>query len=480
MATHSQSVRGAHESRSDLVGALGSVEPGEPIRRIGRLTDMKGRFLVLVAMAMVVAACANAVDGTGSTLDRGPSGGRAESAPTSGSDTPARPQVAALVPTDGVDRSDPLVDARLGDLVTGMNNAGFELWQIQPRKENLVFSPASIGNGMLMVRAAADDITGSAIDSTFGFPPGLEAHQAWNATEQLIASDAAAQAEITVTIADRVWPGLDAVPDQAWIDLLAAEHGASIETLDFVGASEPSRDAINSWVGDQTDGLIPELLPEGSIGDDTILVLTDAVYFKAPWQIQFGKYASVIDDFVLPSGSTIEVEYMRELELADRRGAGDGFVGAEIPYVGGDFSMLVIVPEAGRFDEVRDRLDQTLLDEIDATFTVGPYELLIPQWATASEIDLVGWLTQIGAAPGLYPSIDPQAWLDGAVHGADVTVDGWGTVAAAATSITFASSGPPEPEFTVKADRPFLYLIRHRVTGLVLFAGQVSDPTAGN
>jgi serpin B len=89
----------------------------------------------------------------------------------------------------------------------------------------------------------------------------------------------------------------------------------------------------------------------------------------------------------------------------------------------------------------------------------------------------MGWLTDLGVAPGFYPAISPNAYLAEAVHGADIAVDEWGTVAAAATALGFEESGPPEPELTIKANRPFLYLIRHRPTGLVLFGGQVTEPT---
>jgi len=294
----------------------------------------------------------------------------------------------------------------------------------------------------------------------------------------MIAAAAESEEEVTITIADRIWPRLDVQPDQEWIDLLAAEHGASTEALDFTGNPAGSRELINQWVGDQTAGLIPELLPEGFIRADTVLVLTDAIYFKARWQIVFGKYQNVTDTFTALDGSTTEVEFLRELELSDRRGEGDGFVGAEIPYMGRELSMLLIVPDSGRFAEIRAGLDQELLTEIDATFTTGPYELLMPMWTTTTQIDLLEWLTELGAAPGSYPAITPGAFLDDAVHGADIAVDEWGTVAAAATALGFAVSGPPEPELTVKADRPFLYLIRHRPSGLVLFAGQVTDPSA--
>jgi serpin B len=207
-------------------------------------------------------------------------------------------------------------------------------------------------------------------------------------------------------------------------------------------------------------------------------VLTDALYFKASWATPFGKYGPLDGTFTRLDGSTVDVEFMQELELGDRRGKGDGFVGAEIPYIGDEFSMLVIVPDEGRFAELRDGLDQAFLDEVDATLTTGPYELRIPAWQTNTQIDLIDWLEDIGAAPGSYPAIHRPAWLDAAMHGADIAVDGWGTVAAAATALGFVESGPPEPELVVAADKPFLYLIRHRDSGLVLFAGQVTDPTA--
>jgi serpin B len=181
--------------------------------------------------------------------------------------------------------------------------------------------------------------------------------------------------------------------------------------------------------------------------------------------------------FTTFDGTEVPVSFMQELELADRRGRGDGFVGAEIPYADGDHSMLILVPDEGRYEDLIDRLDQDLLDEIDRTFTTGPYELLLPKWNDNYQIDLLDWLTDLGAAPGSYPAITPDAFLGAAVHAADITVDEQGTVAAAATGLGFETSGPPQPKLTVAADRPFIYLIRHRPSGLVLFAGHVTDPS---
>ena len=143
----------------------------------------------------------------------------------------------------------------------GINDAGFDLWRAQPANHNFVFSPASIGHAVLMARGAADEATGAAIDEAFGLPSGVSAHEAWNVVGQQI--DAAQGEDVTVTMADRIWPALDVEPDQRWVDLLAAEHGADVQKLDLRGDPEGSRKVINGWVSDSTEALIPELLPQG-------------------------------------------------------------------------------------------------------------------------------------------------------------------------------------------------------------------------
>lgn len=429
--------------------------------------------MIVIAGSVIAASCG----GNGPEPSATPTGTDPPAATTEPATEPATdgPQAlgAALPVSDGVERAPSDPSAPVTELVAGWNDAGFELLRRLPADENVVFSPSSIGHALLMAAAAADDTTRAAIEATFGLPAG--AHEAWNTLDLAIAATQSDQ--VTVTIADRIWPRIDIEPDQEWIDLLAAFHGADVVPLDYVDEPDASRDIINGWVRDRTDDLIPELLPEGFIQPDTTLVLTDTLYFAADWATPFGKYGTVGGTFTTLDGTELDGRFMRELELDDRRGVGDGFVGAEIPYAGGEYSMLVLVPDAGRYDDLIARLDQDLLDEIDASFTTGPYELLLPKWSNDYQIDLYEWLTDIGAAPGSYPKITPDTFLDAAVHAADITVDEYGTVAAAATALGFAESGPPEPELTIAADRPFVYLIRHRDSGLVIFAGHVTDPT---
>lgn len=420
----------------------------EPYGWNERQSDVKS-IAVVLSLALSVAAC----------------GGE----PRASDEAPAD----ALQVSPGIARTEPDPKAPVSDLVAGMNNAGFDLLREQPLDDNVVFSPSSIGHALLMASAAADDPTRAAIEAALELPG--EAHQTWNTVDDMIADSQSDQ--VKVTLADRIWPRTGVDPDQEWIDLLASHHGADVVPLDFTGNIEGSRQTINDWVSLRTEGLIPELLPPGFISSNTVLVLTDALYFAAEWQRPFGKYEAVEGSSTTLDGSSVETSFMRELELDDLRGSGDGYSGAEIPYAGGEYSMLVLVPDEGRYEDLIGRLDQHFLDEVGDTFSTGPYELLLPKWDDSYQIDLFGWLEEMGAAPGSYPAITPDAFLGAAVHAADITVDEKGTVAAAATGLGFEESGPPEPELTVAADRPFIYLIRHRDSGLVLFAGHVTDPS---
>jgi len=383
----------------DFVARIDRRPGGNRSRRTDVLVGV--RRIAVVAL-LLVAACGSDDDASQGSELPPETGAPASSSPQ------LRPGVRGV--GAGVERSPVDPAAPVSELAAGFNDAGFALWRTQPVDANVVFSPASIGHAMLMARAAADETTGAAIDAAFQLPDGTGAHGAWNAIDQQIRQ--AQSADVTVTMADRIWPRVDVQPDQAWIDLLVAEHGADVETLDFTADPAGSRDVINGWVSDQTRGLIPELLPDGFIKPAwTVLVLTDAVYFAADWQTPFGKYPAVPGTFTTLDGTTKPVEFMRELELGDPRGVGDGFAAAEIPYAGGEYSMLVIVPDADRFTEIRDRLGPGLLDEMDSTFTSGPYELLLPKWEAEHQIDLLDWLGSVGAAPGAYPAIDPAAAL---------------------------------------------------------------------
>lgn len=225
------------------------------------------RGLAIVAALALVAACGSD-DDVASGGEPGPPG-------------------SAVEPSAGLERAPTDPDAPVADLAAGINDAGFELMRAQPADGNLVFSPLSIGHALLMARAAADDATAAAIDDTFGLPDGMAAHDAWNTLDGALAASNGTATAVDesetpiVTVADRVWPSTTASPDQDWIDLLATHHGAAVETID-VADGDGSRERINAWVSEQTNELIPELLPAGFIQPNTVLVAHRRRLFQGP------------------------------------------------------------------------------------------------------------------------------------------------------------------------------------------------------
>lgn len=212
------------------------------------------------------------------------------------------------------------------------------------------------------------------------------------------------------------------------------------------------------------------------------MVLVNALYFKAKWQLPFGKYETEDAPFTRLDGSTVDVKLMHELELTGPAVATQMYAATEVPYEDPALSMLVIVPEPGQYTNVEARLDADLVAEIDAAAKGAAVELWLPRFSSDATVDLREVMEQelhvenvFGVAG--WEGIAPGVTLESAVHAADIRVDEQGTVAAAATALGFEESGPPQPEVTVRADRPFLYLIRHRPTGAVLFVGRVVDPS---
>ena len=432
---------------------------------------MKKLITVLALLALLAAACASintSVDTASTQTENGP-----ERATTEGTCT-----VPAVTP--GTSPAD--------QLVAGFSDIGFDLLRSESVESNAVLSPASIGHALLMLRPAADEQSGAAIDEALSLPEGLAAHEAWRQIDQQILD-----ANLTVprdepvnpvvTFADRIWPTQAANLDQEWVDILATYHRSDLEPID-ISQPEVSRATINDWVGSQTQELIPELLPPGSLEPSTTMVLTDALYFEASWQSEFFEDSGV---FHLADGTSTRTPTIEAIspvwgpgEAAPALYAeGDGWVASSVPYDGEDFSMLLVVPDTGRFDEIRAGLCSDFISEVDDALTLERYTIELPKWQSNTAITLAPWLEEIGAKPGAYPGVgsNPTSVLSQGYHGADIAVDELGTVAAAATAlISLDISVSPGADFNLEIDRPFFYLIRHDDTGLVLFAGQVVDP----
>ena len=331
-----------------------------------------------------------------------------------------------------------------------------------------------------MTDAGARGETAAQIEDVFHLPgSGAELHAAFNALDQAFAD----AGKSTLRLANRLYPatGYPLVPE--FVQTLGASYGAPLERLDFAADAKAARERINGWVAERTENRIPELLPAGFVDPATVLVLVNALYLEAKWSHPFGKYPTETQPFTRLDGSRAEVPLMHNAELQARYADAEAYQAVELPYGEGELSMLVVVPDEGGFAEFERGFDAERLAAVDAAMRRGIVDLFLPRWSDTSEIDLAKTLRELGLELPFdqgradFTGISPRGpFINAGVHAADIEVDEWGTVAAAATGIGFAVSGPPTPDAVIRADRPFLYLIRHSETRAVLFLGRVVDP----
>lgn len=354
-----------------------------------------------------------------------------------------------------------------------------------------IVSPVSVWEALAMTHAGARGQTAAEMAKVLGMPDDRAAVAA--ASEALRKLFAEAKGEkIVLDVANRIWVQKDKKLEAEFTTLLERKFGAGAGILDFVDAAEPARAEINAWIGGRTAGKIPELLQQGTITPLTRLVLTNAVYLKAPWETPFEKAATRPEPFSLTATAKAEVPFMhRHAELVAGR-VGEGRQAAtvcEIPYAGGRLAMLVIVPDAvAGLGDVLGGLDGGSVPGWKAgTLRSRQVNLALPKWTARKPLGLNESLGAMGMKQAFQEGVADFSGMDGTrdlfvsavVHEGFVEVTEEGTEAAAATGVvmtTRAIVAEPEPPLEVRADRPFAWAVVERGTNAILFAGVVADP----
>lgn len=358
---------------------------------------------------------------------------------------------------------------------------------------NIVFSPYSISQALALAAAGAKGDTLAGIEQALSFQlPQNRFMPAMNKVDLLLAAKTAGAVQSSVetpnlNVVNTVWGQRNFPLLSTYLDALSLNYGAGLRVLDFVNAPEQARVTINDWVEDQTNKKIKDLLAEGVVTTDTRLVLTNAVWFKGAWASPFRTDATDSQTFFSRSGATANVPFMNQTaRFAYAEGA--GYQAVDIPYSGNQLSMLVVMPAAGSFDTFMRGLTPSGLSEIVSSLSVRSITLSLPKFTFSSTPDIGKELQGMGMTDAFNPIRADFSGMNGKrdlsvseiAHKAFVSVDEHGTEAAAATAVlatTVSSITEPEPTVRLTVNRPFLFLIRDRQTGLAVFIGKVILPS---
>jgi serpin B len=386
-------------------------------------------------------------------------------------------------PRDSAPVADPAAQSALTDSNTAF---AFDLYrQLVGAGDNLFYSPYSISLALAMTQAGAEGQTLEEMNQALHFDlPKDQLHPAFNALDQGLAQRAAQSIEgekpFQLHIANSIWGQQDYAFNPSYLDLLAQNYGAGLRLVDFVNATEASRQAINDWVAEQTEDRIKDLIPPGSIDEMTRLVLANAIYFNGGWLNPFEAENTRPETFNALSGEAQQVPMMRQ---TDQYGyaRGDGWQLVELGYVSYSYAMDVIVPDAGNFEAFEQSLTGEQVNEMLSQVFYTTVILGMPKFEYESDFLLKEPLQALGMNLAFQPgqadftgmAADSNLYIQEAVHKAFVSVDEAGTEAAAATAVMAGTTSMPMEEINLTIDRPFIFLIRDRESGTILFVGRV-------
>jgi serpin B len=386
------------------------------------------------------------------------------------------------------------------EVVRGIGLLGFDLYaQVRDQPGNLVLSPASIGFALGMVHGGAAGATRAEIASVLHYDRlhvvgPVEGEGVQRGFVGVLAQVHALDS-VQLRVANRMWAQKGNALDPGFLAATKTTFGAALALVDFVRGAPAARKAINAWVATATAGHIVDLLPAGSVSRETALVLVNAIWFKGTWANPFDRKLTHDAPFTLPSGELAQVKTMQRvgparfgqidddgahLRVLELDYAGKGKLGAP------EVSMVVLLPDdANGLPALEQALD---LDQVDAWMSAlhdcPQVDITLPRFGIKAPLPLADLLKRLGMRTAFSEDADfssmlanPQKplHLSGAFHQAFVSVDESGTVAAAATAMA-AAVGSAQSVPTFHADHPFIWLIRDKQTGLVLFLGRVVDP----
>lgn len=375
----------------------------------------------------------------------------------------------------------PPVDSRSARLIAAYNALGQRLFnEFANKPDNVVFSSYSIGTAMAMAFAGARNETEIEMAQVLGLD--LSRDEVNNANAAVLAClSRTSSASLELNLANAlVLTNEQQAISADYIAALRLDYAAEV----FNGGNLA---AVNAWVRQKTNNKTDSILDH--LDPDAVLVLVDAIYFKAFWQSKFETYFTDDAPFHLSNGTTTNVPMMyqrADFALAKTQ----NYRAISLPYEGAPVSMVVILPDADIADVMR-RLNgeelRHLLGSLDST-PEQPVELWLPRFKTNFEVNLVEPFVKLGMHRAFDPRTadfsgvtgQPLLRIKQIVHRAVIDVTENGTEAAAATAVEAVPISMVVADWQpFRVDRPFLFVVVDDETDAILFEGLIVDPRQG-
>jgi serine protease inhibitor len=367
-----------------------------------------------------------------------------------------------------------------------------DLYQrLKSQPGNLFFSPYSISSALAMTYVGARGQTESEMARVLHFGGQTNVHADFRVLNDRI-NNLQHINRIKLLTANSLWYQHDYRFIDTFLKLVQRDYHAEARPVDFAKAPDAAANDINSWVDRKTDGKIQNIV--GALDPSTRLVLCNAIYFKGKWETQFNPGDTRPAPFYVSSNETVTVPMMSLKESFKTVQIDAASVGLlELPYVGNDLSMVILLPGNAMLPAdmnpvslsgLEEKLTPENLRSWLAALDSAPWErepISVPRFTTTQSFNLSDTLKAMGMPSAFGDTADfsgmdgtKQVYISDVLHKTFVRVDESGTEAAAATTVTMVALAEPQP-FVV--DHPFIFLIRDKSSGAILFLGRIVDPT---
>ncbi|MGW5052336.1 serpin family protein [Actinokineospora sp. NPDC004072] len=343
--------------------------------------------------------------------------------------------------------------------------------------EQVCWSPFSVASALGLLALGARGPSRDELTAVLGDLDELTAAVA--AASALAPPDRDDEEAPVLAVSNTLWADDSITIHRSFAELLAGWSDGAVRNAPFRSEPEKARGIINDDVAETTRQLIPALLPPGTIRSDTVSALVNALYLKSPWRHPFSEGGTEPRPFAT-AGGPVDVPMM---VLNERVGyaARDGWQVVSLAGKGG-LEAVVLLPDGDLADAEAALTGPSLgalLDAPDPT----QVQLFLPRLKVRTQAELTEALTSLGVHTVFTREADlggiSPDWLavQAVIHESVLKVDEQGFEGAAATAVMLRlMSLPPEP-VVVTADRPFLFVVRHRETGVVYFVARVTDPS---
>jgi serpin B len=343
------------------------------------------------------------------------------------------------------------------------------------KEANVTVSPLSVSIALGMTWNGADGTTKSEMETTLKMS-GLTVNQINEYYKVMLTELPVIDPTTKLSIANSIWYKKDFSVKSDFLAINKENFNAYVKEIDFLQTW--AKDTINNWCSVKTNGLIPTIIDD--IPSNAMMYLVNAVYFKGIWSQKFDKKNTTESTFTNEAGNSVKVNMMHQQDtLGYTSDEMAQFV--DLRYGNKAFSMTIIVPEYSKtVNDILKNLTVEKWNEIIANLQQREIILNLPRFKSENKFLLneplisMGMPTAFTANADFTKISDIRLMISRVLHKTYIAVDEDGTEAAAVTAVEMRETSMPIiPE--VRVDRPFIFAIREKSTGVILFIGKMGN-----